>query len=197
MTSTKPAPEVEAFFQSATAWKEEFSMLRAIVRECPLVEALKWGQACYASEGRNVVLIHGFKDYCAVLFFKGALLDDPHGALVQQTANVQAGRQMRFTSASDIVARKDILKSLVLQAIEVEKAGLKVAFKSTAEFSMPEEFQARLESDPALKTAFHALTPGRQKAYLLHFSAPTQAKTRQARIEKAAPAILEGNGLND
>ena len=189
--------KADSFFLDATAWREEFTALRKIVRECPLDEALKWGQPCYASEGRNIVLIHGFKDYCAVLFFKGALLNDPDGALIQQTANVQAGRQMRFKSMKDVNAGKDVLKSLVLQAIEVEKAGLKVAFKTTTEFSMAEEFQARLDADPALKTAFDALTPGRQKAYLLHFSQPKQAKTRQARVEKAAPAILAGKGLND
>ena len=190
-------PKVDFFFNEAEKWQEEFAKLRAIVLGCGLTEELKWGQACYTLEDSNIVLIHGFKEYCALLFFKGALLQDPEGILVRQTKNVQATRQIRFTNVDDIVEMAPILHAYIQQAIDVEMAGLKVEFKETAEFAMPEEFQSKLDDIPALKAAFEALTPGRQRAYLLHFSSPKQSKTREARIEKSIPQILDGKGLND
>ena len=162
-----------------------------------LTEELKWGQACYTFEKKNIVLIHGFKEYCALLFFKGALLNDTYGILVQQTKNVQVTRQIRFTDVQEIVKMKTILKAYIYEAIEVEKAGLKVKLKKTAEFDMPEEFQMKLNKNAELKTAFNALTPGRQRAYLLYFSAPKQSKTRESRIDKYTKAILNGKGLNE
>ncbi len=190
-------PDVDFFFDKAGQWKKEFEQLRKIILACGLDEVLKWGQACYSYEGKNVVLIHGFKEYCALLFFKGALLNDPKGILVQQTENVQAARQARFTNAKEITKLATTLKAYVYEAIEVEKAGLKVKLKKITEFPMPDEFKARLNKTKALKTAFEALTPGRQRAYLLHFSQAKQAKTREARIEKYIPQILKGKGLND
>lgn len=190
-------PDVDFFFDKAGQWKKEFEQLRKIILACGLDEVLKWGQACYSYEGKNVVLIHGFKEYCALLFFKGALLNDPKGILVQQTENVQAARQARFTNAKEITKLATTLKAYVYEAIEVEKAGLKVKLKKTTEFPMPDEFKARLNKTKALKTAFEALTPGRQRAYLLHFSQAKQAKTREARIEKYIPQIMKGKGLND
>ena len=171
--------------------------LRAIALACPLAEELKWGNPCYSYQGGNVVLIHAFKEYCAFLFFKGALLKDPKGILIQQTKNVQAARQARFTKVREITGMKSALKACILEAIEVEKAGLKVEFKKTVEFDMPAEFRVRLDKDRVLKSAFQALTPGRQRAYLLHFSAPKQSKTRESRVEKCLPLILDGLGLND
>ena len=171
--------------------------MRAIALACPLTEELKWGWPCYTLGKSNVVLIHGFKEYCALLFFKGALLKDPNGILIRQTENVQSSRQVRFTSASEIADMEAVLKAYILEAIEVEKAGLRVDFKKTKEFATPEEFQNKLDESPALKLAFEALTPGRQRAYLLHFSAPKQSKTRVSRIEKCAPQILDGKGLDD
>ncbi len=162
-----------------------------------MTEELKWGWPCYTLGKSNVVLIHGFKDYCALLFFKGALLKDPNGILIRQTENVQAGRQVRFTSVREIDELEAILKATIHEAIEVEKAGLKVDFKKASEFKMPEEFQNKLDENPALKAAFAALTPGRQRAYLLHFSAPKQSQTRASRIEKRLPQILDGKGLDD
>ncbi|MCB0135118.1 MAG: YdeI family protein [Caldilineaceae bacterium] len=194
---TTPNPKVDFFFEQAGQWRAEFEQLRTIALDCDLTEELKWGNPCYTLEGSNIVLMHGFKEYCALLFFKGALLQDPEGILVQQTKNVQATRQIRFTNVEDIVEMEPILRAYIRQAIEVEKAGLKVEFKATAEFAMPEEFQSKLDDIPALKAAFEALTPGRQRAYLLHFSSAKQAKTRAARIEKAMPQILDGKGLND
>ena len=197
MEKGKRNPKVEFFFGKAKQWKEECETLRAIVLDCPLTEELKWGQPCYTSEGKNILLIHGFKEYCALLFMKGALLKDPKGILIQQTENVQAGRQIRFTNVQEIVKMKSVLKAYIEEAINVEKAGLKVIHKKTSEFKMAEEFKKKLDGTPALKTAFQALTPGRQRAYLLYFSAPKQSKTREARIEKCVKPILKGKGLND
>jgi len=168
-----------------------------ILLDCQLTEELKWGVPCYTFEKRNIVLMHGFKEYCALLFVKGALLNDAKGLLVTQTENTQAARQIRFTSVREIVKMKPILKAYILEAMEVEKAGLKVAFKKTTEFAIPEEFQNKLDEIPALKTAFEALTPGRQRAYFLYFSAPKQSRTREARVEKYMQQILNGKGLND
>jgi uncharacterized protein YdeI (YjbR/CyaY-like superfamily) len=190
-------PKVDFFFNKAGNWQEEFEKLRMIILDCGLAEELKWGQPCYSFQERNVVLIHGFKEYCAMLFFKGALLKDPQGILIQQTKNVQAARQVRFTSVGQIVKKKAILKAYIYEAVEVEKAGLKVPLKKTAEFPVPEEFQKILREIPALKTAFHALTPGRQRAYIFYFSAPKQSKTRESRVEKSIPRILKGKGLED
>jgi len=192
----KTNPKVEFFFKKGK-WQEEFEKLRAIVLDCDLTEELKWGCPCYTFEERNIVLMHGFKDYCALLFFKGALLKDPKGILIQQTENVQAARQIRFTSAREIVKLKAVLKAYIREAVEVEKAGFKVPLKKTKEFNIPEEFQNKLNKDAALKKAFKALTPGRQRAYLLYFSAPKQSRTRESRIEKSVPQILKGKGLND
>lgn len=190
-------PKVDFFFAKAKKWQEEFQTLRRVMLDCGLTEELKWGVPCYTFEKRNIVLIHGFKEYCALLFFKGALLNDAHRILVTQTENVQAARQIRFTSVREIVKLKPVLKAYVHEAIEVEKAGLKVKFRKTNEFKVPEEFQNKLDEFPALKIAFDALTPGRQRAYLLYFSAPKQAKTREARVERSMQQILKGNGLND
>lgn len=197
MVKSKPNPKVDFFFNTATPWQAEFKKLRAIVLGCGLSEELKWGVPCYTHEKRNIVLMHGFKDYCALLFVKGVLLQDAEGILSQQTANVQSARQVRFTSVREIVEREPILKAYVQEAVAVEKAGLKVPYKKTTEFSMPEEFITQLEQVPGLQDAFEALTPGRQRAYLLYFAAPKQAKTRAARIEKCTPQILRGKGLND
>ena len=190
-------PRVDFFFNKAKQWHDEYEKLRTLVLECGLTEELKWGCPCYTYEKRNIVLIHGFKEYCALLFFKGALLRDPQGLLIQQTENVQSSRQIRFTSAGEIGKLKNILKTYIREAIEVEKSGAKVSYRKTSEFKMPEEFRKRLKDDPELKAAFNALTPGRQRGYLLHFSAPKQSKTRESRIEKSIPQILKGKGLND
>jgi uncharacterized protein YdeI (YjbR/CyaY-like superfamily) len=190
-------PKVDFFFNKVGKWQKELEKLRAIVLDCPLTEELKWGVPCYSLQESNIVLIHAFKEYCALLFFKGALLKDSKGILIQQTKNVQAPRQIRFTNVREIVEMKAIIKAYIFEAIEVEKAGLKVKLKKTTEFDVPEEFQSKLNESPALKTAFHALTPGRQRAYLLHFSAPKQSKTREARIAKYMRQILKGKGLND
>jgi uncharacterized protein YdeI (YjbR/CyaY-like superfamily) len=203
MTKSGMNPAVDFYFSKANKWQKEIKKLRMIVLDCVLTEELKWGVPCYTfptPAGRqksNIVLIHVFKEYCALLFFKGALLKDAHGILIQQTKNVQAARQIRFTNVQEIVKMKPILKAYMYEAIEVEKAGLKVNLKKTTEFEMPEEFQKKLNKIPALKTAFKALTPGRQRAYLLHFSKPKQSKTREARVEKCMQQILNGKGLND
>ncbi|MBI1773487.1 MAG: YdeI/OmpD-associated family protein [Burkholderiales bacterium] len=189
--------KVDAYFSKAKKWKEEIEQLRSIVLECPVTEELKWGNPCYTYEDINIVLIHVFKEYAALLFFKGALMKDPKGLLIQQTENTQAARQLRFTTVSEISKLKTTIKTYVKEAIAVEKAGLKVEFKTAAEFAVPEEFQIKLKQEPALKKAFEALTPGRQKAYLLHFSAAKQVKTRESRVEKAIPQILDGKGLDD
>lgn len=190
-------PEVDWFFEKDTQWKTEFSKLRSIALSIGLTEELKWGHPCYTFNGVNVVLIHGFKEYCAYLFHKGVLLKDTEGILVQQTENVQAARQIRFTNLNDINSQEDTLKAYIYEAIEVEKAGLQVKMKKTSEFNMPEEFETVLEENPNIKKAFESLTPGRQRGYLLYFSQAKQAKTREARIEKYIPHILEGKGLND
>jgi uncharacterized protein YdeI (YjbR/CyaY-like superfamily) len=194
---TRPNPKVDFCFTKAEKWREEFAKLRKLVLGCQLTEELKWGQPCYTFEKRNIVLIHGFKEYCALLLFKGALLKDADGILIQQTKNVQVPRQIRFTSVREIVQMEPILKAYIDEAIEVEKSGLKVKLKKTSEFTIPEEFQKRLDAAPALKAAFQALTPGRQRGYLLYFSAPKQAKTRESRIAKCTKQILSGKGLND
>ncbi|HEY4061287.1 MAG TPA: YdeI family protein [Puia sp.] len=190
-------PKVDFFFDKAKKWQEEFEKLRTIILDCGLTEELKWGCPCYTFQNTNIVLIHGFKEYCALLFFKGALLNDPKGILIRQTENVQASRQIRFTNVREITKLERVLKAYVYEAIEVEKAGLKVELKKTTEYAVPEEFQKKLNKTPALKKAFYALTPGRQRGYLLHFSAPKQSKTREARIGKCMPQILKGKGLND
>lgn len=197
MTENRANPKVDFFFQQADKWQAEFTKLRMIVLECGLTEALKWGQPCYTLENSNIVLMHGFKEYCALLFMKGALLPDPHGLLIQQTENVQAARQLRFTNVQQIIELEPVLQRYVEDAIAVEKAGLTVELKKTEEFPMAEEFINKLEEVPGLQDAFEALTPGRQRAYLLYFAAPKQAKTRVARIEKCIQLILEGKGLND
>ncbi len=190
-------PRVDAYLSKATEWQEEFERLRRIILDCGLTEEWKWGKPCYTFKKSNIVLIHGFKEYCALLFFKGALLNDTKGILVTQTENVQAARQIRFTNAREIVEMEPSLKAYIFEAIEVEKAGLKVDFKKTTEFIIPEEFQTKLDEIPALKTAFNALTPGRQRAYILYFSQPKQSKTRESRVEKCMQQILNGKGLND
>jgi uncharacterized protein YdeI (YjbR/CyaY-like superfamily) len=190
-------PKVDFYFNKAKKWREEFEKLRNVILDCGLTEELKWGCPCYTFEKRNIVLIHGFKEYCAMLFFKGALLNDAKGILIQQTKNVQAARQIRFTNVREIVKLKPVLKDYIHEAIEVERAGLKVPFKKAKEFDIPEEFQNELNKNPALRKAFNALTPGRQRAYLLYFSQPKQSKTRESRVEKYTPQILNGKGLND
>jgi uncharacterized protein YdeI (YjbR/CyaY-like superfamily) len=190
-------PKVDFYFSKAKKWQEELARLRVIVLDCGLTEELKWGVPCYTFQKSNVVLIHVFKEYCALLFVKGALLNDPIGILVQQTENVQAARQIRFTNVREIVELEPILKAYIYEAIEAEKAGLKVDYKKTTEYSIPKEFQNRLDEMPALKEAFDALTPGRQRAYLLYFSAPKLSKTRETRVEKCMDLILDGMGLND
>lgn len=190
-------PKVDFYFSKANSWQEETRKLRAIILGCGLTEELKWGCPCYSFEKANIVLIHVFKEYCAVLFFKGALLQDAKGILIQQTKNVQSARQARFTNVKEIVKITPALKAYIYEAIEVEKAGLKVTLKKTTEYKIPEEFQTKLNKNSALKKAFEALTPGRQRAYLLHFAAPKQSKTRESRIEKCIPQILKGKGLTD
>ncbi|PYL65775.1 MAG: hypothetical protein DMF20_08140 [Verrucomicrobia bacterium] len=195
MTTTNP--KVDFFFSKAKKWKEEFERLRAIVLDCGLSEELKWGKPCYTFQKSNIVLIHGFKDYCALLFFKGALLKDAKGILVQQTENVQAARQVRFTNVREIVKMEPVLKAYIKEAIEVERAGLNVTYKKTSEFKVPEEFQNKLDEIPALKAAFDALTPGRQRGYLFYFSQAKQSKTRESRVEKCMQQILSRKGLDD
>ena len=190
-------PAVNFYFNKAKKWQEEIRELRMNLLNCGLTEELKWGVPCYTFQKGNIVLIHVFKEYCALLFFKGALLNDPNGVLVQQTKNVQAGRQMRFTSVREILEMGAIVKAYTYEAIELEKAGLKVELKKTTQFIIPEEFENKIKEVPALKTAFYALTPGRQRAYLLHFSAPKQSKTRESRIEKCVHQIINGKGLGD
>jgi uncharacterized protein YdeI (YjbR/CyaY-like superfamily) len=190
-------PKVDWYFVKNKKWAEEIETMRTIVLDCGLEEELKWGCPCYTLEGNNVVLIHVFKDYCAYLFFKGVLLKDPKNILVQQTQNVQAARQIRFTNIKEVVKLKTALKSYIKQAITIEKSGAKVELKKTTEFNMPEEFKIKLDKMPALKKAFYALTPGRQRGYLLYFSSAKQAQTREARIEKHLKKIINGKGLDD
>jgi uncharacterized protein YdeI (YjbR/CyaY-like superfamily) len=191
------SPLVSRVHGKEKRWSAEFAALRELCLASGLNEALKWGQACYDLDGRNVVVIHGFKDYCALLFFKGALLKDPRGILIQQTRNVQAGRQIRFASLAEIERQRAAIVDYLREAIAVERSGAKVKLKSVAQFAVPAEFQARLDNDPALAKAFRALTPGRQRGYLLYFAAAKQSATRAARVEKHAPRILQGLGLND
>jgi uncharacterized protein YdeI (YjbR/CyaY-like superfamily) len=190
-------PKVDWFFHKDTKWQKEYQKLRTIILDCGLIEELKWGCPCYTFDKRNIVLIHGFKEYCAVLFFKGALLNDVNGILIQQTKNVQSARQIRFTTIREIVKMERILKAYIYEAIEVERAGLKVNYRKTTEFKIPEEFQNKLDKSSALKKAFDALTPGRQRAYIFHFSQPKQSKTRASRVEKYMKQILNGKGLDD
>lgn len=190
-------PKVDFYFDKAGNWQEETRKLRAIVLDCGLAEELKWGCPCYTFNNSNIVLIHVFKEYCALLFFKGALLNDANNILIQQTENVQAARQIRFTNIQEIMEKEAILKAYIFEAIEVEKAGLKVEFKKNTELTFPEEFQHQLDENAALKTAFEALSPGRQRAYHLYFSQPKQSKTREARVKKCIEQILNGKGLND
>lgn len=190
-------PKTDFFFNEPSQWQAAFEKLRAIALSTELTEDLKWGCPCYTYEGKNIFLIHGFKEYCALLFFKGALMKDPDHILIQQSKNVQAARQIRFTDVQQINDLEDILRSYMFEAVEIEESGAKVGMKKTKEFEMVEEFQSRLDQDKALKEAFEALTPGRQRAYLLHFSSAKQSKTREARIDKCIPEIFEGKGLND
>jgi uncharacterized protein YdeI (YjbR/CyaY-like superfamily) len=189
--------KVDFYFSKAQKWQKELEKLRTIILDCQLTEELKWGVPCYSFQESNIILVHVFKEYCAILFIKGALLHDANGILIQQTKNVQAGRQIRFTNVREIVEMETILKAYIYEAIEVEKAGLKVNFKKTTEFIIPEEFQNKLDENPALKTAFNALTPGRQRAYIFYFSQPKQSKTRESRVEKCMQQILNGKGLDD
>ncbi|MCP1359095.1 YdeI/OmpD-associated family protein [Aneurinibacillus migulanus] len=197
MTNSTMNLKVDEFLSKAKKWKEEYEKLRNIVLDCELTEEFKWMHPCYTFEKKNIVLIHGFKEYCALLFHKGALLQDAHGILIQQTENVQAARQIRFTNVQEIVEMETILKAYIYEAIEIEKAGLEVNFKKNTEFLIPEELQNKFDEIPALKTAFEALTPGRQRAYILYFSQPKQFKTRESRVEKCMQKILDGKGLND
>ena len=197
MTKSRMNPKVDFYFSKAKKWQEELEKLRMIVLDCGLTEELKWGVPCYTFQKSNIVLIHVFKEYCAVLFFKGALLNDANGILIQQTENTQAARQIRFTNVREIAETKTILKTYIYEAIEMEKAGLKVDFKKPTELIIPEEFQNKLDEIPALKAAFDALTPGRQRAYNHNYYAPKQTKTRESRVEKCMQQILNGKGLND
>jgi uncharacterized protein YdeI (YjbR/CyaY-like superfamily) len=190
-------PKVDEFLSKAKQWQEEFKKLRDIVLDCELTEEFKWMHPCYTFKSKNIVLIHGFKEYCALLFHKGALLKDAHGILIQQTENVQAARQIRFTNVQEIAEMETILKVYINEAIEVEKNGLEIIPKEHKEYIIPKELEHKFAEIPALKTAFEALTPGRQRAYILHFSQPKQSKTRESRIEKCMPKILDGKGLND
>jgi uncharacterized protein YdeI (YjbR/CyaY-like superfamily) len=189
-------PKVDIFLRKAKRWQEESEKLRAILLDCPLTEELKWGEPCYTFQGKNVVLIGGFKEYVTLLFFKGALLSDPHGILVTP-GTLQSGRQIRFTAVREIAAMETILKTYIYEAIEVEQAGLKVKLKEHSEYAIPEELQKKLDEFPALKAAFDALTPGRQRGYMLHIAKPKQGKTRESRVEKCMQRILDGMGLND
>ncbi len=194
---TAPNPKVDAFLGREKKWRQEFTRLREMALSCGLEEELKWGVPCYAVGGKNVALIHGFKEYCAILFVKGALMKDPRKILIQQTERVQAGRQVRFTGLKQVAGLEPALKAYLREAVEIEKSGRKVKMKTTADFAVPAEFQSRLDASPSLKSAFQALTPGRQRAYLFYFSQAKQSKTREARIDKCAPGILKGRGLDD
>ncbi|MEI7884097.1 MAG: YdeI family protein [Clostridia bacterium] len=197
MSNSAMNPKVDEFISEAEKWQDEFKKLRMIILDCDLTEEVKWGVPCYTFQKSNIVLIHGFKEYCAMLFIKGALLKDTNGILIQQTVNVQAGRQIRFTNVREIVELESILKAYIYESIEIEKAGLGVDFKKNTEFIIPEELQNKFHENPALKTAFAALTPGRQRAYIFYFSEPKQSKTREARVEKSLQQILKGRGMHD
>jgi uncharacterized protein YdeI (YjbR/CyaY-like superfamily) len=190
-------PKVDGFLSREKKWQEEFEKLRMIILDCHLTEELKWGQPCYTLDGKNIVLMHGFKEYCAILFVKGALLKDAKGILIQQTENVQSARQIRFTNVQEINRLEKTLKAYIQEAIKVEEAGLKVELKKTADYAIPEELQVRLDEHPGLRSAFYALTPGRQRAYIFYFSQPKQSKTRESRVDKFIPKILDGMGLDD
>ena len=197
MAPSRLNPQVDEYLKKAKKWQEESKKLRRIILDCGLTEESKWGKPCYTFQNSNVVIIQGFKEYCALLFCKGALLKDAHRILIQQTENVQAARQIRFTSVPEIVAMEPTVKAYVNEAVEVEKAGLEVNYKKTSEFTIPEELRNKFRALPALKNAFESLTPGRQRAYILYFSAPKQSKTRESRIEKCRQKILDGKGLDD
>ncbi|WP_174615777.1 YdeI/OmpD-associated family protein [Virgibacillus ihumii] len=197
MTNSAASQKVEEFLRKEEKWKSEFEKLRQIVLDCGLTEDFKWMHPCYTLDGKNIVLIHGFKKYCALLFHKGVLLKDPNNILIQQTENTQSARQIRFTNVQEIMDKENILKTYIQNAIEVEKSGLEVEFKKTSEYTVPEELQAKFDEMPALKTAFDSLTPGRQRAYLFYFSGAKQSKTRSSRVEKYMQKILDGKGLND
>jgi uncharacterized protein YdeI (YjbR/CyaY-like superfamily) len=197
MSDSRMNPKVDEYLSTVKKWQKEFEQLRRIILECQLTEEFKWGVPCYSFQKSNIVLIHGFKEYCAILFVKGSLLKDAGGLLIQQTENVQAGRQIRFTGVNDIIALEPVLKTYIEEAVEVEKSGLEVNFKKNTEYKIPEELKIRFDESTALQCAFEALTPGRQRAYFLYFSDPKQSKTRAARIEKCIPQILLGKGLND
>ncbi|TGL41378.1 YdeI/OmpD-associated family protein [Leptospira perdikensis] len=187
----------DSFFKGTKTWKKEFEILRSIAIESKLVEEIKWGQPCYTDKGQNIFLLHGFKEYCAILFFKGALLKDPKKILIQQSKNVQSARQIRFQNTSEITKLKSTIKSLIKEAVQIEQSGKKVVLKKTSEYEVPEEFLRRLENNPNLQTAFSGLTPGRQRGYLLHFSGAKRSETREERIDKQVSNILKGKGLND
>ncbi|WP_145413666.1 YdeI family protein [Paenibacillus xylanexedens] len=197
MTTQNTNPKVDAYLSKIKTWKEESVKLREIILDCDLTEDYKWMHPCYTVNGKNVVLIHGFKEYCAIMFLKGSLLKDPHGILIQQTNNVQGGRQIRFTNLEQIIEQEEILKAYIREAIEVEQAGLKIEKKEVEQFAVPEELQQQFDANPTFQAAFEALTPGRQRAYLYHFSQPKQSKTKTSRIEKCMQPIMEGKGLND
>jgi len=197
MTEYSASSKVDFYFEKADKWQTELEQLRDIALDCHLLEELKWGSPCYTFDGANIVLIHAFKEYCAFLFFKGALMKDPDSILIQQSENVQAARQVRFTNVHDILVKKEILKKYIFEAAEIEKSGQKVELKKVSEFEIAKELQNKFKADSDLKKAFYALTPGRQRAYLLHFSQPKQSKTREARVEKNILRILDGKGLND
>lgn len=190
-------PKVDTYLSKAQKWQKEMKKLRMIILDCGLTEELKWGKPCYVFQTSNIVVIQGFKEYCAVLFFKGVLLNDPNGVLIKTGENTRVGRQIRFNTVKEIVEIEPILKAYIYEAIEVEKAGLKVSLKKSPEPVLPTEFKSKLDKNPALKTAFKALTPGRQRAYIFYFSAPKQSKTRESRVEKCVKQILKGKGIND
>ncbi len=190
-------PKADEYYSKAKKWQKELELLRKIVLDCMLTEDFKWRNPCYTFQNNNVVIIHGFKDYCALLFFKGALLNDANGILIQQTENVQAARQIRFTKVKEITKMEKVLKAYIFEAIEIEKAGLKVALKKHEDFNIPDEFEKQLKKNATLKKAFNALTPGRQRGYYLYFAAPKQSTTREARIEKYTQQIINGKGLTD
>lgn len=197
MTNIRMNPKIDGYLKKAKRWREEMTKLRGIVLGCALTEELKWGKPCYAFEGKNVVLIVGFKNYCSLLFCKGALLKDPKGILIRPGEHTQAARQIRFTDVRDIIDKQAVLKTYIHEAIAAEKAGLEVKYKKPAELAVPEELRKKMDAIPALKTAFGALTPGRQRGYILYFSGAKQSKTRESRVEKWMPQILKGKGLND
>lgn len=197
MTAYSTNSTVDWFFDKDSKWQKEYKQLRKIVLNCGLIEELKWGVPCYTFQRKNIVLIHGFKEYCALLFPKGSLLNNAEGILIQQTKHVQGARQIRFKNSREIAEQEATLKAHIYEAIALEEAGIKIKLKKTSEFNMPEDFQKELDKSPVLKTAFEALTPGRQRGYLLYFSAAKQSKTRMARIEKYRKQILNGKGLND